>query len=325
MEMEELALKEKVNILEDALIQLARQSRITEMKIARLSDEMRDFKDEMKDFKDEMLEFKNEMKDFKDEMLEFKDEMKDFKDEMKDFKDGVIVFQNEMKAFKDEMLDFKNEMKEFKDEMKVFKDGVVAFQNEMKDFKDEMKEFKDGVVAFQDEMKDFKDEMRAFKDEMREFKIEVNEDRKRMNKQWGELANKMGTIVEDIVAPAIGPVVRKYFNCDPEEIAIRIKRKKNGLKDEFDAICVCKDKVFLFEVKSTPRPEYVFDFKNKKKENFLKLFPEHKDKELVLIFASLRLEEDILNLLTKQKILGMAYKEWEYMDILNFSDVYGEC
>jgi len=260
--MEELALKEKVNILEDALIQLVRQSRITEMKIARLSDEIKDFKDEMKDFKDEMLEFKNEMKDFKDEMLEFK-----------------------------------NEMKDFKDEMKAFKDGVVAFQDEMKDFKDEMKE----------------------------FKIEVNEDRKRMNKQWGELANKMGTIVEDIVAPAIGPVVRKYFNCDPEEIAIRIKRKKNGLKDEFDAICVCKNKVFLFEVKSTPRPEYVFDFKNKKKENFLKLFPEHKDKELVLIFASLRLEEDILNLLTKQKILGMAYREWEYMDILNFSNVYGEC
>ena len=75
MEMEELALKEKVNILEDALIQLARQSRITEMKIATLSDEMKNFKNEMKDFKDEMLEFKNEMKDFKDEMKDFKDEL----------------------------------------------------------------------------------------------------------------------------------------------------------------------------------------------------------------------------------------------------------
>ena len=281
--MEELALKQKVGMLEDALMQLVYQSRITDMKIGRLSDEMKAFKDEMKEFKDGVVAFQLEMKDFKDEM--------------KEFKNGVVVFQDEMKEFKDEMLEFKNEMKDFKDEMKEFKDEMLEFKNEMKDFKDEM----------------------------REFKIEVNEDRKRMNKQWGELANKMGTIVEDIVAPAIGPVVRKYFNCDPEEIAIRIKRKKNGLKDEFDAICVCKDKVFLFEVKSTPRPEYVFDFKNKKKENFLKLFPEHKDKELVLIFASLRLEEDILNLLTKQKILGMAYKEWEYMDILNFSDVYGEC
>jgi hypothetical protein len=39
--------------------------------------------------------------------------------------------------------------------------------------------------------------LEAFKDEMRAFKDEVNEDRKRMNKMWGELANKMGTLVED--------------------------------------------------------------------------------------------------------------------------------
>ena len=26
-------------------------------------------------------------------------------------------------------------------------------------------------------------------------------DRKAMNKRWGELANKMGTVVEDLVAP----------------------------------------------------------------------------------------------------------------------------
>lgn len=30
-------------------------------------------------------------------------------------------------------------------------------------------------------------------------------DRKAMNKRWGELANKMGTVVEDIVAPCIFP------------------------------------------------------------------------------------------------------------------------
>ena len=100
------------------------------------------------------------------ELRAFKDEMKDFKDEMKDFKD-------EMKDFKDEMKDFKDEMKDFKDEMKDFKD-------EMKDFKDEMK----------DEMKDFKGEMKSFKEESRQANRE-------MNRRWGELANKMGTLVEE--------------------------------------------------------------------------------------------------------------------------------
>lgn len=46
----------------------------------------------------------------------------------------------------------------------------------------------------------FEEEMRAFKDEMRTFKDNVEKDIKRINKQRGELANKMGTIVEDIVA-----------------------------------------------------------------------------------------------------------------------------
>ena len=59
------------------------------------------------------------------------------------------------------------------------------FIGEMKDFKDEMKDFKE-------EMKDFKDEMKDFKEEMRN---EI----KSMNKRWGELANKMGTVAEDIV------------------------------------------------------------------------------------------------------------------------------
>jgi len=215
----------------------------------------------------------------------------------------------EMKEFKDEMLEFKNEMKEFK--------------NEMLEFKNEMKEFKNEMRGFKDEMLEFKNEMREFKNEMKEFKDEIRDDIRESNKRWGALANKLGTIVEDIIAPAIGPVLKKYFQCDPEEIAIRIKKRKGDLKDEFDAVAVCENRVFLFEVKATPKPEYVTEFKEEKTESFKKLFPEHRDKELTLIFASLRLEDDIINLLTKLGIYGMAYREWEYMDILNFDEVSG--
>ncbi len=284
--MQELVLEKRVDRLERVMMELAYQSRRTEMEIERLSIEMREFKDEMKDFKDEMLEFKNEMKDFKDEMLEFK-----------------------------------NEMKEFKDGVQVFKDEMLEFKNEMKDFKDEMLEFKDEMKVFKDEMKAFKDEMKDFKDEMREFKDEVRREIRESNKQWGNLSNKLGTIVEDIIAPAIAPTLKKYFQCDPEEVAIRVKKRKGDLKDEFDAIATCGDKVFLFEVKSTPKADYVTEFKEQKTERFRILFPEYEDKQLILIFASLRLEEDILNLLTKYGIYGMAYREWEYMDILNFDEV----
>ena len=156
------------------------------------------------------------------------------------------------------------------------------------------------------------------------FKINVDktiaEMRKDFNKKWGELSNRLGTIVEDVIFPATKPVLEKYFKCEITDIDMNRKRKKDNLKDEFDVIAVsdpCKT-VYLIEVKATPKIEYVNDFKDKKVERFKTLFPEYNNYKLVLIFASLRIDEDVVNYLTKNKIYAMAYKEWEYMDILNF-------
>ncbi len=199
---------------------------------------------------------------------------------------------------------------------------IERLAQEMKKFKQEMEKFKEEAEK---DRKALREEMEKFKDEMSKFKQNMEEERRlanrEWNKRWGELANKLGTIVEDIISPAIAPVIRKYFHCEPEQVSIRIKKRKKDLKDEFDAIAICEDKVFLFEVKATPKPEYVLEFVNQKVERFKKLFPELLEKRLILIFASLRLEKDIINLLTKHKIFGMAYREWEYMDILNFDEV----
>ena len=81
-------------------------------------------------------------------------------------------------------------------ELREFKGEMLTFKDEMSEFKDEMCEFKDEMCEFKDEMSDFKDEMSAFKEEMRE-------DRKKAFKQWGEIANKMGTLAEDFVAPCV--------------------------------------------------------------------------------------------------------------------------
>jgi predicted nucleic acid-binding Zn-ribbon protein len=91
--------------------------------------------------------------------------------------------------------------------------------------------FKDEMRVFKDEMGAFKNEMKAFKDEMRAFKDEVNEDRKRMNKMWGELANKMGTLVEDIVAPNIAGIAERYFGCEKLDF-FGIRIMKRNVKDE---------------------------------------------------------------------------------------------
>ena len=61
---------------------------------------------------------------------------------------------------------------------------------------------------FKDEMREFKDEMREFKDEMPEYKEWSRNQIKTMNRQWGDLANKMGTLAEDLVAPSVPRILR---------------------------------------------------------------------------------------------------------------------
>jgi hypothetical protein len=160
---------------------------------------------------------------------------------------------------------------------------------------------------------------RLLKQEMKEFKNETERDRKAMNKKWGELANKMGTLVEDIISPAIRPVVTKYFDCEITYFSVNVKKKDKrlNLQGEFDVIAVSDEYVFLVEAKSTPKKQYLYEF-IANIELFRKLFPEYGDKRLIPVFASLRFEENMTELATQEKIYLLAYREWEYMDFLNF-------
>lgn len=168
-------------------------------------------------------------------------------------------------------------------------------------------------------------EMRAFKEEMRAFKDEVNEDRKRMNKQWGELANRLGTIVEDIVAPNIEGVAARYFGCgELDDLMVRRKRrnsKNRSQRREFDVIAVCGDRVIFNETKSTPRMNYVTEFiEFIKSGEFFDYFPEYRGFRLIPVFSSLYLPEDVVQVLTASGIYAMAMSD-DAMDLLNFDAV----
>lgn len=188
-----------------------------------------------------------------------------------------------------------------------------------------LRQFIINTNRFEEEMRAFKEEMRAFKDEMRTFKDNVEKDIKRINKQWGELANKMGTIVEDIVAPNIKGIAEEYFDCREIE-DFMVRRYKRNTKDrtkrrEFDVIAVCNDKIIFDETKATIRPEYIDDFINFiKNEEFFDYFPEYKGKKIIPIFSSLYLQDDVVDILTRAGIYAMAMKD-DTMDLLNFERV----
>lgn len=175
-----------------------------------------------------------------------------------------------------------------------------------------------GMSEFKKEMSEFKEEMRLSRENSEK---EMGEFKKEMNKKWGELANKMGTVVEDIVVPNIPYIAKKYFSCK-EIDDIFIRRIKRNTKDrskvkEFDVIAVFGDKLILNETKSNPRMEYVKDFiEFIKSGEIFDYFPEYKNKEIIPLFASLYVPDNIIKYFSNNNIYVMGMKE-ETMDLLN--------
>ena len=202
--------------------------------------------------------------------------------------------------------------------------ALYNLSSEMKEYKEEgqrqraqsaleMKEFKN-------EMKDFKEEMRDFKDEMRDFKDESQRLRKDANKQWGHLANKMGTVVEDIIAPGIRPLIKEYFHDEVIDFSVNRNKKAYGEHGEFDVIAASNKSVYLVETKVSARESFLVDFETDIPK-FRILFPEFSELKLVPMFAGLRFEQNFIDKATVKGFYVVAYREWEYLDIMNFEEL----
>ncbi len=217
--------------------------------------------------------------------------------------------ERSLEQLSDELIAFKDEMREFKGEM-------IAFKDEMRDFKGEM-------LAFKDEMRAFKGEMLAFKDEMAGFKDEMQRDRREMNRQWGDLANRLGTLVEDIVAPNIPGVLNRYFGVDePDFLMVRARRKHPtdpSRRREFDVIAVTPALLLVNETKSRPRRESILEFAESFGE-VAEFFPEYADRRVVPVLSALHLDEELITLLTDRGIYAMTMSE-DSMELRNFEAV----
>ncbi|MEK8021063.1 MAG: hypothetical protein VSS75_029685 [Candidatus Parabeggiatoa sp.] len=158
---------------------------------------------------------------------------------------------------------------------------------------------------------------------MAESAKEWKKETKELNRRWGELANKMGTIPEDIVAPNIPRLAETHFGCtEITDFMVRrqVRHKRDPTKRrEFDVIAVYPDKVIVNETKSTPTIEYINSF-IKALEDIEGYFPEYQGKTIIPIFASLYMGNDIVNYLTKKKIFAMAMGD-ETMMLLNAQHV----
>jgi hypothetical protein len=153
----------------------------------------------------------------------------------------------------------------------------------------------------------------------------IERDRKEWNKRWGELANKLGSVVEDIIAPSIPRIAQEYFGCgEIEDFMVRrkvINKRDRSKRREFDVIAVCQDVVILNETKEYVKIAYIDQFVQfLQSGEFYDYFPEYQGKTLIPVFSSLYLADDIVSYLPKHGIYALAMSE-EAVDLLNFQQV----
>lgn len=220
---------------------------------------------------------------------------------MKTITEKVNYLEEIMKRLAYAQLKTETELQEFKEEMRVFK-------NEMKEFKNEMKEFKDEMKAFKEEMKEFKDWAKMSIDSL--------------NKRWGDLANKMGTLVEDIFAPSIDIVIEKYFGIKLEDISTNrlIRKGEDSLEIDILGISHEKKKAFVVEVKASPdRVDYIERFESNvsKLKDFLPFLDGY---EIVPIYAGLNMKQETIKELTKRKIYALIM-HGDVFEIPNFEKI----
>ena len=154
--------------------------------------------------------------------------------------------------------------------------------------------------------------MKEFKDEMKQFKREIN-------KKWGELANRLGTLAEDIFGPGI-PYLLKRLGFETESYFFDLEVGPRGKKRQYDVLIFGrsrdgKEKVFVAEVKNQGRSEDFIQLRESL-ESLKEFFPPVREKIIIPILAAFRFGEGVENLANKRGVL-LVRMGGEYLEPLN--------
>ena len=142
-----------------------------------------------------------------------------------------------------------------------------------------------------------------------------------MNRRWGEIANKMGTLAEDLIAPNIPRVLREIVGCPAEHIefaAVRVRKRhaqQPGRVKEFDVVVVCDNYVLVNETKSSLNAKDVDDFLATLEE-IRHFFPEYKTHKFIGAIATLYMPPEVAKYAERQGLIALGFGE-ENIDVLN--------
>jgi len=265
------SIEKRVDRLEEALTELAQQSRVTEIKLATFIQEMRDYREENNRMIQEMKEDTILLGERLDKTIQ---EMKEDTRIFKERTDKTIQEMKEDTRLLGERLD--KTIQEMKEDTRIFREGVKVYQDRM-----------DKTV-------------------------------RDMNRRWGELANKMGTVTEDIVAPGFPLLIERHFGLSLDDISCRRKVKdKSGNRWEFDLVARSGNIAFIVDVKSDyNRVEYLDHFIQLVLPKAAELLPDLKGCKIIGCIASFRLAPSIIEKASHMGILAISLGG-DYLEFCN--------
>jgi hypothetical protein len=155
-------------------------------------------------------------------------------------------------------------------------------------------------------------------------RLQVDQELRDFRRQMGEMSNRLGTIVEDMIAPSLVRMATAELNCgDIVRKMSRITQRhpRTRLRREFDLIIEGTQAVLFNQTKTTARPEWAREFVEfLRNGEFYEYFPEYQNKPLVPVFSALNIPEDVVIYLTRQRVYAVAMGD-EMMEVLNLNEV----
>ncbi|WP_040335851.1 hypothetical protein [Candidatus Magnetobacterium casense] len=313
-------------------MQMLLESRVDRLEVARAEfyEVCRELKLEAAEIKREAaereLKYKEE-KEERDRRQEERDRRQEERDRRQEENDRKDKEEKEERDRRQEENDRKDkEEKEERDRRqeesdRKYKEEVAEIKREAAEndrkYKEEVAEIK-REAAERDRRQEERD--RKDKEDHEAFRKEMAEIAKGARQQRAEIAKQLGTLVEDIIAPGAVALIKQYFNCDPASFCLRYKKRTGGKNCEVDIMLTCQDRVFVIEVKSKPDERDVTKILAKV-ETLPIFFDECKGRQIIPMLASVVVEDEITRFATIKGLYVVAYRQWEYLDILNFDEI----
>jgi chemotaxis protein histidine kinase CheA len=165
-------------------------------------------------------------------------------------------------------------------------------------------------------------EIKRLQERMDERKIQWDRETRAYRQQMAELSDKMGTLVEDLVAPSIPGILQHIVKCSETPLmkGVRITKRHTheNRSKEYDVVVVCEDYILINETKSRMRPEYIPIFVQNLKDarNF---FPEYAEKKIIGTMATLYMDPSLVVYGERQGLIMLGVIDG-LLHVLNHED-----